>query len=86
MLNIVWLPFIWYFYIETAGLSLEEIDRLFVIQYESKGMSWREATRLAKEEIAIAKMQIHEKTQHPIVGLAEHNEFGSSDEKSATPV
>jgi hypothetical protein len=27
VLNLAWLPFIWFFYVETAGLSLDEIDR-----------------------------------------------------------
>ncbi|TKA57295.1 hypothetical protein B0A49_11918 [Cryomyces minteri] len=65
VLNFAWLPLIWYFYIETAGLSLEEIDKLFEIHYKGgKGMTWKEATRLAKEHIALAKIQIHEKTMH----------------------
>lgn len=77
MLNISWVPFIWYFYVETAGLSLEEIDKLFEIHYKGgKGMTWEEATRLAKEEIALTKMQIHEKTPHGNAEAVDHMEFG----------
>jgi hypothetical protein len=58
------VPIIYYFYVETAGLSLEEIDKLFEIHYKGgKGMTWKEATRLAKEEIALAKARIHDQTQ-----------------------
>jgi sugar porter (SP) family MFS transporter len=32
--NVAFLPFIWFFYVETAKLSLEQIDRLFEIKYE----------------------------------------------------
>jgi hypothetical protein len=34
------VPIIYYFYVETAGLSLEEIDKLFEIHYTGgKGMT-----------------------------------------------
>ncbi|KAH8656284.1 general substrate transporter [Ilyonectria robusta] len=73
--NIAWLPLIWYFYIETAGLSLEEIDRLFEIQYEGgKGMSWKKATSLAKQDVALTNMQNSEKNNEPMV---QHSEIGS---------
>ena len=52
ILNFSFLPIIWYFFVETAGLSLEEIDRLFEIKYDNPGMSYKEATKLAKEEFA----------------------------------
>lgn len=45
------MPVCWYFYVETAGLSLEEVDRLFEIKYErGSGMTYREAAQEAKEE------------------------------------
>jgi hypothetical protein len=51
VLNLVWVPLIWYFYVETAGLSLEEVDLVFKIQYHGgKKMTFEEAKRLAKEE------------------------------------
>lgn len=50
-INFAFLPFIWYFYIETAGLSLEQIDRLFEIKYEDgPKMSYNEATRIVRQE------------------------------------
>jgi hypothetical protein len=51
IVNLVWVPVCWYFYVETAGLSLEEVDRLFEIKYASgTGMTYREAALKAKEE------------------------------------
>ncbi|KAH8762362.1 general substrate transporter [Hyaloscypha finlandica] len=35
IINFCFLPIIWYFFVETAGLSLEEIDRLFEIKYDN---------------------------------------------------
>jgi hypothetical protein len=81
VLNFVWVPIIYYFYIETAGISLEEIDKLFEIHYKGgKGMTWKEATRLAKEEIALAKILIHDRTQLAHRAEADHVE---SEEKGA---
>lgn len=71
------MPIIYYFYIETAGLSLEEIDKLFEIHYKGgKGMTWKEATRLAKEHIALTKIQIHDKTQLAHSAEVDHVEVG----------
>lgn len=33
VLNVAFIPFIIYFYVETAGLSLEEVDRVFELKY-----------------------------------------------------
>jgi hypothetical protein len=52
IINFCFLPLIWYFFVETAGLSLEEIDRLFEIKYDNPGMSYKEATKLAQAEFA----------------------------------
>jgi hypothetical protein len=39
------------FYIETAGLSLEQIDRIFEVKYECNSqISYSEATRIVREE------------------------------------
>jgi hypothetical protein len=74
------VPIIYYFYIETAGLSLEEIDKLFEIHYKGgKGMTWKEATRLAKEQIALTKIQIHDKTQLAHRVEVDHVEIGEKD-------
>ncbi|PYI02395.1 general substrate transporter [Aspergillus sclerotiicarbonarius CBS 121057] len=49
--NFVFIPVIHFFYVETAGLSLEQVDRLFEIKHDGgKQMSWSEATRLARLE------------------------------------
>lgn len=45
------MPIIWIFYIETAGLSLEQIDRIFEVKYECDShISYSEATRIVHEE------------------------------------
>ncbi|CAG8229966.1 unnamed protein product [Penicillium salamii] len=50
--NFCFLPIIWYFYVETAGLSLEQIDRLFEIKNDSgDAISWTEATLIARTEV-----------------------------------
>jgi hypothetical protein len=51
VLNFVWFPIIWFFYVETKGLSLEEVDLMFKIKYNAgKAMTYKEAAKLAKEE------------------------------------
>lgn len=58
VLNFAWFPIVWFFYIETKGLSLEEVDRMFKIKYHAgKSMSYKEAARLAKEETEELKKQ-----------------------------
>lgn len=50
--NFAFVPVIWRWYVETANLSLEQVDRLFQVKYEGgKGVSWKEATRLARIEV-----------------------------------
>jgi hypothetical protein len=62
VLNAVWVPFIWYFYVETAKFSLEEIDLMFKIKYHGgKSMTYKEAGRQAREETHKAKHAISEK-------------------------
>lgn len=42
--NIAFLPFIWYFYVETAGLSLEQVDNVFELKHDSgPAMSYKQA-------------------------------------------
>ncbi|KAL1646297.1 hypothetical protein SLS58_003254 [Diplodia intermedia] len=51
VLNFCFVPVIWRWYVETADLSLEQVDRLFEIKYEGgKDTSWKQATRLARME------------------------------------
>jgi len=81
------VPIIYYFYIETAGLSLEEIDKLFEIHYKGgKGMTWNEATRLAKEEIALAKARIHDQnhlSQKTELDVVEIEDKSASTERAS---
>ncbi|CAI7621745.1 unnamed protein product [Penicillium glandicola] len=50
--NFCFLPIIWFFYVETANLSLEQIDRLFEIKHEAgNAISWSEATMIARTEV-----------------------------------
>jgi len=56
VLNLSWIPFIWYFYVETAGLSLEEVDQVFKIKYNGgKNMTYKQATVLAREQTLVAR-------------------------------
>lgn len=49
--NLAFIPFIWFFYIETAGLSLEQIDRVFDVKYEGGSqMSYTQARKIVLEE------------------------------------
>ncbi|KAJ5408464.1 hypothetical protein N7509_002347 [Penicillium cosmopolitanum] len=49
--NFCFIPLIYYFYVETATLSLEQVDRLFEIKHDAgKDMSWADATRIARTE------------------------------------
>ena len=51
--NFLFILVIWVLYVETANLSLEQIDCLFEIKHEAgKGMSWSEATRMPGSETA----------------------------------
>lgn len=55
ILNICFFPIIWWFYVETTNLSLEQVDRLFEIKHDNgKNMSWSEATRIARTETPAA--------------------------------
>ena len=62
VLNLAWTPFIWYFYVETAGLSLEEVDLMFSIKYNGgKGMTYKTARRLALEQRQTSTLTMGEK-------------------------
>ncbi|KAJ3529024.1 hypothetical protein NM208_g9945 [Fusarium decemcellulare] len=70
--NFCFVPIIWRWYVETANLSLEQVDRLFEIKHEGgKDVSWAEATRLARQETQeVVEMKIHE-AEHARVSHAE---------------
>jgi hypothetical protein len=60
-LNLSFAPIIWFFYVETAGLSLDEIDRVFEIKHAPGAkMTYKEATRIAKEEFEAERRRIQE--------------------------
>jgi hypothetical protein len=63
VLNFAWLPIIYFFYIETAGLSLEEVDLMFKIKYNAtQKMSYKEAAKIAKVEAdAVRRAEENEK-------------------------
>ena len=62
VLNLTWTPFIWYFYVETAGLSFEEVDSMFKIKYHcGKTMTYEEASFLAREESTRVRFEPAEK-------------------------
>lgn len=52
--NFCFIPVIWNFYIETANLSLEQVDRLFELKNEAgANMTWTQASRLARMETIV---------------------------------
>ena len=58
VLNFAWFPIIWYFYVETKGLSLEEVDLMFKIKYHAgKGMTYKQAGIQAQEETEAFRQQ-----------------------------
>lgn len=57
--NFCFLPIIWWYYVETANLSLEQVDRLFELKHEAgDNMSWKEATRVARTERGVG-LSVH---------------------------
>jgi sugar porter (SP) family MFS transporter len=49
--NAAFLPLVYFFYVETANLSLEQIDRLFEIKSKGgKGITWNEARQQVFDE------------------------------------
>ncbi|KAJ6099681.1 hypothetical protein N7467_001216 [Penicillium canescens] len=62
--NFVFTPVCWYFYVETAGLSLEEIDKLFEVKYYGdKSMTYQEAAETAKAALFAAQVEHVEKVE-----------------------
>ena len=61
VLNASFIPIIWFFYMETAGLSLDEIDRVFEIKYApGQEISYKEASERAKEELEAERLHIRD--------------------------
>lgn len=72
MLNLAWLPIIWFFYVETAGLSLEEIDRVFEIKHApGANITYSEAAKQAKIDIESERLQVGEKASKDTVESTE---------------
>ena len=58
VLNAAFIPFIVYFYVETAGLSLEEVNRVFELKYgreDGANISYDEAIAQVKLERRIRR-------------------------------
>lgn len=61
VLNLSWIPLIWFFYVETAGLSLEEIDRVFELKHAPGAkMTYAEAAKQAREDIESERLQLRD--------------------------
>ncbi|OAP57836.1 hypothetical protein AYL99_08574 [Fonsecaea erecta] len=82
-LNFSFIPVIWYFYIETAAMSLEEIDKMFEAKFHGgKSMTWNEARQAAKQSMAAAKAEISAKIgQDGVDGVVVHEEYSYDNEK-----
>jgi hypothetical protein len=62
VLNLCWIPVVWFFYVETSGLSLEEIDRVFEIKHAPGAkISYKEAAKQAREEVGSQHVQLGDK-------------------------
>ncbi|KAK2737934.1 hypothetical protein FQN55_000838 [Onygenales sp. PD_40] len=78
--NAIFIPFIWFFYPETAGRSLEEIDLIFAKGYVEK-MSY---VRAAKELPKLTDEEIERKgEEYGISSASEHDE--KLEEETSTP-
>jgi hypothetical protein len=63
VLNFAWFPIVYFFYIETKGLSLEEVDLMFKIKHRSTTkISYGEAALLAKEEANMMRQGVTSET------------------------
>ena len=75
VLNFAWFPIIYFFYIETKGLSLEEIDLMFKIKHNSDtNTTYKQAAQMAKEQIELVRIagSATEKTDVPSSEMREH--------------
>jgi hypothetical protein len=62
VLNLAWIPIVYFFYVETSGLSLEEIDRVFEIKHApGANTTYTEAAKQAREDIETERLQAGEK-------------------------
>nr|OQO22095.1 hypothetical protein B0A51_09551 [Rachicladosporium sp. CCFEE 5018] len=69
VLNAAFLPFIWYFYVETAGLSLDEIDRVFVLKHApGSTLSYPQAAEQAKLDLEQERLDINARSDKSAEG------------------
>jgi len=62
VLNLCWIPIVLFFYVETSGLSLEEIDRVFEIKHAPGAkIGYKEAAKQAREEFGSHHVQLGDK-------------------------
>lgn len=77
VLNFAWFPIVWFFYVETKGLSLEEVDLMFKIKYRGgKDVTYKQAARQAKEETDM--MRRHEPMKEKQEASVETREYADS--------
>ncbi|KAK2807988.1 hypothetical protein FQN50_005070 [Emmonsiellopsis sp. PD_5] len=79
--NAIFIPFIWFFYPETAGRSLEEIDLIFAKGYVEK-MSY---VRAAKELPKLSDEEIERKGEEYGISSASEHDEKAEEETSAPP-
>lgn len=90
VMNFIWVPLIFFFYPETAGRSLEEIDLIFATAYEEKKPAYRVAETMprmnATEVSAEAeRLGLFEDTKgkHDPIDLEKRRSPESPDQNSA---
>ncbi|KAL3428676.1 general substrate transporter [Aspergillus tetrazonus] len=60
--NFVFCPICWYFYVETSGLSLEEVDRVFEIKYHGdRSMSYKDAIQKVQRVSHLENVELADK-------------------------
>ncbi|KAK4574446.1 hypothetical protein LTR86_001287 [Recurvomyces mirabilis] len=75
VLNAAFVPFIWLFYVETAGLSLDEIDRVFVLKHApGSGLTYKQATEQAKIELVAERLEITTRAKYEEKPVSQHVE------------
>lgn len=84
LVNFVGFPFAWFFYAETAGRELEEVDIIFAKAHIEKKWPYQVASEMPKLSVAEITQMQHELgldlPDHNVVPDAEKNEVTSSGE------
>ncbi|KAK7222872.1 hypothetical protein V2G26_010875 [Clonostachys chloroleuca] len=72
--NFAFVPIIYRWYVETANLSLEQVDRLFAVKYNDKNLRWKQAEKQAREETpAIIEAKIKDAEHVEVVGAKDNS-------------